>query len=454
MVDHESGLEDSLPKTPTVVTNEQHPRSPEYSRVSYYLSPETGLAEIIEEPCADPNEAIQPATPTHPTEAIHSVTPTKLAWNMPIPGAPMIGPAPLVTPSPRIRKSLEDDNDWSLAQEEHENSPLTQGDDKSTVPPEEDKASCIFEHIRGPMAEVATHLRLTTEKWHAQNPRAQPEWASRLSISSFNAWGTFKVFSRDGDENDISVHKVGITLPGQSRAFHYPVMILHGEGCPDQFVAISACRPSVLKGNGRLDPIYGQYLIAWDGEKREWEVEIAAVRIATAKGSDSEAQLVFWPSLFDKASGKIQPSRWVRNGTKAVRSSEKGSLKRPVKKRRVTVDEDGSPGPSLTSKGVARRLLYNSEVRVKFSSADNVRQFPLDECDVSMLFQKARQFYGAMKVPLDTNSGLSCKIDGMEEARFIGEGCEDEWDILCRDIRDLTLNEDGPHLLEVQPVEV
>lgn len=446
MADGEPGPGNSLPRTPSTATNDLPPSSPEYPRVSYCLSPETGLAEIIEEPCGDSSETTHPTTPVYSDEAIHFATPTKPAWDTSMQEAPKLEPALPVTPSPRIRMSLEDDDRWPLTHE---------GDDTSSATQEEDKADCVFEHIRGPVGEVAAHLRLTTEKWHAQNPRAHPEWASRLSIPYLRGWGTFKVFSRDGDENDLSVHKVGVMSPGQSRAFHYPVMILHSEGCIDQFVAISACRPSMGKGNARLDPVHGQYLIAWDGAKGEWEDEVAAVRIATARGSDSEAsKLVFWPSLFDKAYGKIQPCRWVKNHKNGGKDSDKGGPNRPVKKRRIIVDENGSPGPSLTSKGVARRLLYHSEVRIKFSSADNVRQFPLEECDVAMLFQKARQFYGTMKMPPGTNSGLSCKMDGLAEARFIGEGCEDEWDIFCRDIRDLTLKEDGPHLLEVQPAEV
>lgn len=456
--------------TPSGITNEKHVLYSECTRVSYSLSPDTGLAKIVQEPDGHPIEAA--ADCAIPVDPVLVTT---------MQDTPLLTPALPITPLRKMQMQLEADQAWGLlsAEEEHKASSAKQRKKKSY--PEGDEGDYISTHVMGPITVFPAYLSPTVKKWHLESPDEKPPWAVRIPMSGIRAWGNFKIFTRDGDECQISVHRIDARAPGHIKFLHYNAMILHSESSYDQFVGISSCRPPSGRVNARLNPIYGQYLIGWNGERGEWEDQVAAVRISNAKGSTIQAELVFRPALFDHADRNIKPCRGINNpkgasSRLASNDSTADSIQRapkpqarrrrvtdgpqfdsgqgvfmdPLKRRRVTVDPNGSPTLQLQSQGVGRRLFYNPDVRIKFSAAENVRQFPLGDCDVSSLFEKARQFYGAMKIPTGTNWGLSCKIDGMEEARFIGEGCKDEWDILCKDVRALAINDNGPHLLEIQ----
>lgn len=42
------------------------------------------------------------------------------------------------------------------------------------------------------------------------------------------------------------------------------------------------------------------------------------------------------------------------------------------------------------------------------------------------------------------------KIPGLGEERYVWEGCQDEYDLLCEDLRRLTLAEDAIHEIEIK----
>lgn len=313
----------------------------------------------------------------------------------------------------------------------------------------------VMTYVRGPRKEFPAYLRPALEEWHENQLNETPEWALRLSMSQASQWEPFQIFGREGEEHDLSVYSVSVKTKEKGRKMKYALMLLHTEGAEDEFVGTSTCRPA--KGKGPLQGMNGTYLIVWNRQRKCWENQIAAIRVWFPKGHKGKGPIAFRPGMFDKAVGNIRPTRRSKGNEDFEEDSgsdEKSPPKPPKKKAKLRIDSNGSPTLLSAPMSVSRALFYSPNVRIKLASEKAVRYFPLDGCSIETLFSKARQFYGDEKMSSSEEAGLACKLAGMKEARFIGENCADEWDILCRDIRDLTLKEEGIHLVEVQPADV
>lgn len=78
------------------------------------------------------------------------------------------------------------------------------------------------------------------------------------------------------------------------------------------------------------------------------------------------------------------------------------------------------------------------------------RCFSVGDCmNVDVFFQKAREFYRSSSKA--TSMALACQIRGVEGIRYIGEGCQDEFRILCEDIDQLS-GGGGILVIEIKPV--
>ncbi|KAJ5114797.1 hypothetical protein NUU61_000556 [Penicillium alfredii] len=101
---------------------------------------------------------------------------------------------------------------------------------------------------------------------------------------------------------------------------------------------------------------------------------------------------------------------------------------------------------------VRRRLLVTPRVRFKMFSdtSGRVRYFPSEGCTVAMFFKRAKEFYKG--VDMSAPFAVLCKVPGLEGIRYLGEGCEDEFRILLDDIKRCAGDDDQVYIVEVKPV--
>ncbi|KAJ5594346.1 uncharacterized protein N7459_000554 [Penicillium hispanicum] len=351
--------------------------------------------------------------------------------------------------------------------------------------PETSSISLIWSYnqVIGPSQPFPDHLRTILEGWHEIHPDMQPPCSLRVRATEVLYWDPFKVFDQDGENHELSVFIISVKKRKQLK---YCVMVLHAENNPAELVAVSQARPKFKSSGYR-----GVYLVAWLGWEQRYDSEVCAIRVWRTDGQP----VTFKADFFDNAVGTISPARYATSGNAADPTSRTQTTtprppnspesanrwisipstpKTPQTPRTprtpmdvILIDSSSSDctesasepqvkRPKTTSRRdssdlpVARRLFTSPNVRFKLLSdtTPNVRLFPLEGCDMKTLFKKAREFYNEAKV--DAEMGLWCKVPGQLEQRYIGEGCEDEFKILCDDIRRLSVSDSRAHVIELK----
>ncbi|CAL5866037.1 uncharacterized protein PFLUO_LOCUS244 [Penicillium psychrofluorescens] len=357
------------------------------------------------------------------------------------------------------------------------------------VPPASSRAFLYFQRVSGPGNVFPTDLRALLKEWHEAYPEKLPPCATRSWSAS--RLGHFMIFDRDGDELRLAIYKVithAISNP-------YFVMVLVSEKGPGELVAPTSIRPRMTNKKSK-----GHYLLAWLGVTQEWDNEVSAVRVPIL----DDEKIQFDPKMFDYAqdnplllraittpkknkdssptdsadhpSGKsllphltlLEPALHAPTPSPITQASEHDESQSPQKtKDQVfwtdqTSKREVSEASSdhFTSRNVRRRLFAPTptpsspatKARFKLVSetSEMARCFSVGNCEnVDIFFQKAREFYRSSSNA--ASMALACQIPGVEGIRYVGEGCQDEFRILCEDIDQLS-GEGGILVIDIKPV--
>jgi hypothetical protein len=299
------------------------------------------------------------------------------------------------------------------------------------------------------------------------------------------------IFDRDGDELQLAIYKV-ITLAISNPYF---VMVLLSEKGPGELVAPTSIRPRMTNKS-----LKGQYLLAWLGVTQQWNCEVSAVRVPIL----DDKKIRFNPKMFDyaqdnplllraittpkknkdsspadsanHASGKslpahptfLEPVLYAPTPSPITQASEHDERPSPQKTKDLVFWADQASKRELsevssdhsTNRNVRRRLFAptptpsspTTKARFKLVSetSEMTRCFSVRDCEnVDVFFKKAREFYRSARKA--SSMALACQIPGVEGIRYIGEGCQDEFHILCEDIDQLS-GGGGILVIDIKPM--
>jgi hypothetical protein len=466
--------------------------APEGTGAQVPTSTESDLTDIDESLLQDPSDPA-PMPQSAPTET-HFISPTapRVSYQVSASGEVMIteetqpsqpiapAPAPHPSPPPAYLSYLSFDRLAQGLPPKPASSPTT-----STIQP----PSLAVEHIIGPKQPIPARILELLEEWHEDSPYM--EHPSALSGRAPSTWKHFKAFSDDGDECELSVFQ--ISLKGQTRrSVTYRIMILHTQNGPEELVVYGQPRP---KFRGPLTKgTKGLYLLDWLEIERKGEVQACGLKLWRT----DEQKITFSAHMFDygrkctrlpgphdifnmraTSSTPKKPS----GANEDIEDAESNSSETPYSpsrsRRQVLTSSHSKPGeneedrtsvvprpsPAKTVSPEFRPLASpwkpqkrrrgtwssNDEpsavLRYKLMSdaSDQVRVFKTN--DAKVLFEKAQQFYKGM----GNRTGLLCTVSGVEDVRYVGEGCIDEFDILQEDIQKSSGSGDEDRVVEVKP---
>lgn len=363
--------------------------------------------------------------------------------------------------------------------------------------------SWTFEHIFGPAWTFPDCLSAILQEWHRAHPSTAPPCEVARDHVRASRASPFRIFDTDGVILNVSSFRLTLSYTSADlKPVSYCVMILHRGIRSFQLVT---CTGDVFYGADFLRI----FLTAWHGIEDQFQTNSCAIQVFRKKSDGKE--IVFSPTMLARAETETRlcdassPSKGFNH--QATQKEEIGETLPLFKRPAVTAEEladpscDSSndwPGPSakrpriesdlndnvpnadspdLASdssgsipKSLARRrrmkidlsddpasaqdfhqpLAPNLGVRFKLVSGDSERRrvFSVAGCSVKLIFQKAREFYKEMN--LTGEIALQCRVPGMEGERYIGEGCQDEFDIFCEDIQKLSMDNNGVHEIEVK----
>ncbi|KAJ5910021.1 hypothetical protein N7504_004664 [Penicillium tannophilum] len=324
-----------------------------------------------------------------------------------------------------------------------------------TFSPTRSPGNWKIQKYRGPAKCLPLHLLEVLDEWHQNNPLEAPpcQWKGRTEGTQ--KWENFKIFDQEGDEHEVSIFKITVTRP---KFRMYNLMILHSENAPEVFVDYATnCRPPNMRGTG----FQGLYVVAWLGLAQGFENENCAIWVWAPEGTD----VLFRPGWFTLEKRKKQPRSIKIEKSPAPITPRKNTSSCPLTFH--SPDSDTIPAPYSVKQGikyesdeegvvastrVCRKLFSPPSIRFKLRSdtSPNVRIFAFnDQTDSRAVFNKAREFY--QDKDFFREMALLCKVPGQEELRYIGEGCEDEFDLLCDDIKKLSLYQDEAGVTEMKP---
>ncbi|KAJ6114914.1 hypothetical protein N7486_000692 [Penicillium sp. IBT 16267x] len=308
---------------------------------------------------------------------------------------------------------------------------------------------------RGPAKCFPRHLLEVLDEWHEEHPFEAPscQWKGRPDRTQ--KWENFKIFDQEGDEHEVSLFKITVTRP---KYRSYNIMILYSENAPEVFVDCATnCRPTNMRGSG----FQGQYVVAWLGLTRGFENDNCAIWVWAPKGADIPFSSRWFARQkqdkrprsikIEKDSNPITPTKITPSRPVTFFSPDLDDMPTPYSVKQLVEDESDEEGIVVPTR-VRRNIFSPPSIRFKLLSdtSPNVRIFPFnDQTDSNAIFKKAREFYQDVK--MSQEMALLCKVPGQEELRYIGEGCADEFDILCDDIKKLSIHQDEIRVIEVKP---
>ncbi|KAJ5624385.1 hypothetical protein N7510_000694 [Penicillium lagena] len=415
------------------------------------------------------------------------------------------GPTKPLHPPPRGSSALSDISD-STELDENANQPSSLPSETSApieplgspglklprpgdVPPASSRAFLYFQRVSGPGNVFPAGLRAILKDWHDAHSEKLPPCATRSWSAS--RLGRFVIFDWDGDELQLAIYKVithTISTP-------YFVMVLLSEKGPGELVAPTSIRPKMTNKS-----LKGHYLLAWLGDTQQWGNEVSAVRVPIL----DDRKVRFDPKMFDYAQDNplllraittpkknkdssptdsaehanvksrpphltfLEPALYAPTPSPITQASEDDERQSPHKttdqsfwadqtsKRELS---EVSSDPS-TIRNVRRRLFAptptppspTTKARFKLVSetSEMTRCFSVEDCEnVDVFFKKAREFYRSARKA--SSMALACQIPGVAGIRYIGEGCQDEFRILCEDIDQLS-GGGGILVIDIKPV--
>ncbi|KAJ5639626.1 uncharacterized protein N7484_007488 [Penicillium longicatenatum] len=303
---------------------------------------------------------------------------------------------------------------------------------------------------RGPANCFPAHLLQVLDEWHEENPLEAPPCHWKGRTEGTQKWENFRVFDQEADEHEVSIFKITVTRPKYRT---YNLMILHSDNAPEVFVDCAThCRPTNMRGTG----FQGHYVVAWLGLTKGYENDNCAIWVWAPEGTE----IPFNSGWFDKrprsmkiekGSSPITPARTTPRHPATFHHSDPDNMLTQYSEKQSVQHvwvEEGVVAPSR----VRQNLSPITSIRFKLLSdtSPNVRIFSFnDRIDSTDIFKKAREFY--QDVEISRKLALLCKVPGQEELRYIGEGCADEFDILCDDIKRLSLYKDEVCVVEMKP---
>ncbi|KAJ5692316.1 hypothetical protein N7462_001739 [Penicillium macrosclerotiorum] len=316
-------------------------------------------------------------------------------------------------------------------------------------------------------------------KYEMQPTSSQLPFHRYLSHTNY---GDSQVFDEDGDEHFYVTYQMVTGQDSISRRRKiqtYYICVVFFENGPPKFVKDvpkATCFQKRIRENqwyhelgGSVD---GKYLVAWSSERGCFEKRICAVRVWNSLGT----RLSFDKRMFDHAAKISKESRISPCDENSVHTDEKSRKRSSTSvvtksNGKAAVNFELSPSLALHpskkikmeqyadeispfSKPTATLLFGEPEIKFKFISetSNSVRVIKVHGNDIESVFKKAREFYKEMDLPSEL--ALLCKVPGMEGQRFIGEGCQDELDSLCDDIKQLSLGKEKFFTVNVTPAGV
>lgn len=296
------------------------------------------------------------------------------------------------------------------------------------------------------------------EDWHETSPNYPP--ASVYSIRTRGRDYTCNhYYDKQGNHLQNSLFHVKAFSKDDDNEWpirNYHILVLHAEGKTGDPIVFTR---SVPEGQGRISFGY-----AWDAQEEQFAEEPVAIRIYLPDKIADEAKWNCFKSSFFEISEKRYKSiraeldlkaRGRPSGRESPRPSTPSSsefshfeVRRPAK--RLKTEESFAFNKISTRKPEEKpKLLAAARVRLLSEDSDHARVFSLESCDIKSLFGKAREFFG-VKDPEEEFS-LVCRAPGLGSRRFIGENCEDEFSLLCHDVKKLSIAERGAIELIVKP---
>jgi hypothetical protein len=444
-------MQDDVPKSQSVST-ESHFINPTAPRVSYQVST-SGEVMIMEEPRTPNPTAPSPVPRSSPPAAFLSFD--RLAQGLPA-------------------------------------KPATTPNIQTIQPP-----SLAIERIMGPKQPIPARILELLEEWHENVP--DTEHPSASTGRALATWKNFKAFSDDGDECELSIFQISLKTQTR-RTVTYRIMILHFQNGPEELIVYgqprSKFRGTLTKGTK------GVYLLDWLETEKKGEVQACGLKLWRT----DEKKITFSPHMFDNGrkctrlpgandifntrltntTPKKQSNANDDNEDVGSNSSEppfsplRSKLQASTASYFNAENDNGNkttvasrpswyktllPIPTFDSHNELRSLespwkpqkrrrsilnsTYDASVPIRYKLmsdvSEQVRVFKTH--DAKVLFQKAQEFYKGM----DNRTGLLCTVSGIEEVRYVGDGCVDEFDILQEDIRNSSSPGDKDPVVEVKP---
>lgn len=93
---------------------------------------------------------------------------------------------------------------------------------------------------------------------------------------------------------------------------------------------------------------------------------------------------------------------------------------------------------------------YKAEFKLLSRNRDVVHVFPMTGCCVTTIFQKAREFYQTAEG--ESSMALLPKTPGIPAEKYIREGCKEEFEIFCEEVKKLCLYDGQDRVIEVTQV--
>lgn len=330
--------------------------------------------------------------------------------------------------------------------------------------------------------QLQIHILNALEEWHSEHDGTLPHHL-QIAEQHLGTLTKCSVFDRAGITRELSVFSVFVSSDANcddqyslrmlsENSVSYSVAVLHTVTDGDKLVALAT--PTTLENGLRA-----QYLLAWDGAAKQFETEVCAIiihldvqhREGPMFSIDMFDEAVSWLSSWVAAMNEAHPAKRTvltddqrvtgkePDDLAAVNQSPKAELKAGrssgppdtmfTAKRECKKPPNESSGRNILANDICKSPSIKPGLRAKFvsQSSDNVRVFSLAGCDMVTIFRKAKEFYQD-RDPTE-ELVLAWKIPGLEQERYVWEGCQDEYDILCEDLRKLTLGHDAVHEIEI-----
>jgi hypothetical protein len=293
---------------------------------------------------------------------------------------------------------------------------------------------------------------------HEINPDSPPPNSSRSVPLRGRNFACNRYYDPEGNELEISVFRISAASKDSGSRWHmnYALQVPHAAGETGEPIVYTR---SISRASGKMSLGY-----AWDGQDQQFAADPCAIRFYVPEKAANDAKEDYFDTAFldltesqrefimqdleQKAKGRSKYKDTAQFFAVKPEVSRIG-MRRPEKRLKTEGEAVDLKEGSAARPGVMPRLLGSARVRLLSEESDHARVFSLDGCDIKSLFGKAREFFG-VKDP-EKEISLVCRAPGLGSRRYIGEDCEDEFSLLCHDVRKLSIAESGSIEITVKP---